>query len=309
MMSTRRLPLVMGAWLLLAASLVSGAHASCNDDELRLFGHCVEEPRQAASAASAGEDRAPNVRPTLPAISAYKDNFFDPITKRWGSDRPVPVMFRFGLKAPIWVTGKGNGVFVTYRMTGLWDIDSPSAPFRDINHNPALTWVQVTNDIKAIADSWTGFEAGIEHISNGQDNTSTGPNGTGTMRSRSIDAALFFEPKFQWSVPVVGLLRYQPRLWVPVGTDENPGIRHEWGMLWNTLSVGDHAELSTKGNPFSKGQTSLKVFLDVDELRGKGRSVVRLGLTVFNGYGDGLLDYDKRHTWVRLGAAFRAYSE
>ena len=35
----------------------------------------------------------------------------------------------------------------------------------------------------------------------------------------------------------------------------------------------------------------------------------RASLTVFNGYGDGLLEYDKRRTWLRLGVSFSGYAD
>ena len=245
----------------------------------------------------------------VPALSAYKDNYFDLLRKSWGPNTPTPWVFKLGLKAPLWVSKKGNGAFLTYRMTGYWDIKAPSAPFRDINHNPGLVWLQNWEMGQSMVPWLKGYEAGMEHISNGQDNTSTGPNGTGTMRSRAIDYAFFVEPKFSWQGPFWGDWRYQPRIWVPVGTDENPLIRQEWGLLWNTLSMGEHLELSTKGNPFDKGSASAKLYLDVGKLVGKGRSVARASLTVFNGYGDGLLEYDKRRTWLRLGVSFSGYAD
>ncbi len=257
-----------------------------------------------------GEQAPPGVSPMTPTppISAYKDNFIDLGLKSWGAQRPADWVFRMGVKSPLWVApGSGNGLYFTYRMTGFWDIHADSAPFRDINHNPALVWLHQVQGPPDALPLWRGFEAGVEHISNGQDNTSTGPNGTGNMRSRSIDYAVFVEPKFQWAWPG-GTWRYQPRLWIPAGTNENPGIRSEWGLLWNTLSWGDLAELSTKGNPFNKGQAAVKLYLDPDEWLGHGRSQVRLSLTAFNGHGDGLLEYDERRTWVRMGLSFSAYT-
>ena len=193
-------------------------------------------------------------------------------------------------------------------MTGYWDIDADSAPFRDINHNPSLFWLK---HIDSPAHALKGWELGVEHISNGQDNTSTGPMDTGTQRSRSVDAALFFEPKL---LLLKGSLVVQPKLWIPWGTGENPAIRHEWGLLWNTLTYSDVLEISTKGNPFNDGQASIKVHHDLSDLikswTGKEHITgIKASLTLFNGRGDGLLDNTQRKTWVRLGFTFNLYKD
>lgn len=245
--------------------------------------------------------------PPIPAISAYKENYFDLALKNLGGEHPSPWVFKLGIKAPLLV-GKdsANGLYFGYRMTGYWDIDADSAPFRDINHNPSLFWLHDSKDERRLIRGW---EIGVEHISNGQDNSSTGPNGTGTNRSRSIGVAAFAEPRLQW--PEWGLT-WQPRWWVPRSTSENHDIRGEWGLLWNNLNYRDVVELSTKGNPFNKGQAALKFHYSLSNLiqsasQARDMSAIRLSLTVFNGYGDGLLEYQQRRTWLRVGVTFSTY--
>ncbi len=317
--STQRISCIAVAVLFNLMVPPTWAAEADDPDRLCAFGRCRpstpevgQQPPAPAPSPAPAAPLQPSARPaaaSVPSISAYKDNFFDLGLKSWGENRPAGWMFRMGVKSPLWVSPvSGNGLYFTYRMTGYWDIQAESAPFRDINHNPALLWLHLAPSASAENAFYRGFEAGLEHISNGQDNTSTGPGDTGNMRSRSIDYAGFFEPRFQWQW-LGREWRYQPRLWLPVGTSENPGIRGEWGLLWNSLNVADHVEVSVKGNPFNKGQAAIKLFLDPDEWAGNGRSTVRPSITVFNGYGDGLLEYDKRRTWVRVGVSFSAFAD
>ncbi len=263
----------------------------------------VEQPSTPAPTAATPAQTSTPIQP----ISAYKENYFDLALKNLGGQHPAPWVFKLGIKAPLLVgQNSANGLYFGYRMTGYWDIDADSAPFRDINHNPSLFWLHDSKDDQRLIRGW---EYGIEHISNGQDNSSTGPNGTGTNRSRSIGVAAFAEPKLQW--PELGLT-WQPRWWVARSTGENHAIRSEWGLLWNNLNYRDVVELSTKGNPFRKGQAALKFHYSLSNLiqsasQAHDLSAIRLSLTVFNGYGDGLLEYQQRRTWLRVGVTFSTY--
>lgn len=290
------------------AQTAADAPAAINVEAMCLLGaYCfggapAEPPSTPVPAATPAQANTP-VQP----ISAYKENYFDLALKNLGGQHPAPWVFKLGIKAPLLV-GKdsANGLYFGYRMTGYWDIDAESAPFRDINHNPSLFWLHDSKDEQRLIRGW---EYGIEHISNGQDNSSTGPNGTGTNRSRSIGVAAFAEPKLQWAE---WGLTWQPRWWVPRSTGENHAIRNEWGLLWNNLNYRDVVELSTKGNPFHKGQAALKFHYSLANLiqgtsQAQDTSAIRLSLTVFNGYGDGLLEYQQRRTWLRVGLSFSTY--
>jgi outer membrane phospholipase A len=243
----------------------------------------------------------------MPTLSAYKDSYFDLGMHSWGRNRPSLWMFRFGVKTPLWTSRMNNGVFLGYRMTAYWDIDTQSAPFRDINHTPSLFWLQRWRPQKSPLPWLSGYEAGVEHISNGVDNASPGPNGTGTQRSRSVDYAFFAEPRLSWSLGGTSLT-YQPRLWVPIGTSENPDIRKHWGLLWNTVTVGDLLEFSTRGNPLGQGQAGVRVHVDPNWLFGTQSLSFKVSLGLFHGRGDGLLQYTSQRTWARLGLTFNPYA-
>lgn len=242
-----------------------------------------------------------------PLLGAYKENYFDLAVKNFGPSSLSPWVFKLGVKTPLLNIKNGsNGVYLGYRMTGYWDINAESAPFRDINHNPSIFWQHQFKEAPPGLDS---FEAGFEHISNGQDNTSTGPGNTGINRSRSIAVAAFVEPRFQF---LDDDIVYQPRFWVPRGTSENSHIRTEWGLLWHTLTYRNRLEMAVKGNPFDQGQASVKIHYGLTSLlHGFTADTYDAGpkvsLTLFNGYGDGLLQYQQRRTWVRLGLSFSLY--
>ncbi|MDO8934113.1 MAG: phospholipase A [Rhodocyclaceae bacterium] len=232
-------------------------------------------------------------------MTAYKENYFDLAAKNFGENSISAWQFKIGLKTPLFIHKQAHsGLYLGYRMSAYWDIQADSAPFRDINHNPSLFWLSNSPKIGGLL---AGYEVGIEHISNGADNTSTGPLGTGTNRSRSVDIAVFAEPK----IALLGKkLIYHPKIWIPHGTRENPAIRHEWGLLWNTLTYSDVMEISTKGNPFDKGLASVKFHVGLS----KDSPGLKGSLTLFNGFGDGLLEYQQRRTWLRLGLSFSLYS-
>lgn len=240
-------------------------------------------------------------------ISAYKDNFLYYGQK--GDEEDVSSMFRLGLKGELTpVFGeKTRTVYFYYRMTGYWDTKAESGPFRDINHNPGL-FVRISEEgqyFRTLANKVNAryIDAGVEHVSNGLDDSSTGPGGIGQNRSRSVHHAWFIESTFSWFDEY---LIVEPKFWFPKDLEENNAdLEDYWGNVWTTTSIGDCYEISTKGDPFYKGNVELKWHF----YRLPWNSDVSFTFHGFSGYGDGLLDYDVENTWVRFGITFSQYNE
>ena len=94
------------------------ADAAQSNDHMCLFGRVCststgDQPKRLPSTSEA------------PALSAYKENYFDLVVKNLGPQSVSPWVFKLGIKTPLYV-GRDfhNGLYLGYRMTGYWDINA-----------------------------------------------------------------------------------------------------------------------------------------------------------------------------------------
>jgi outer membrane phospholipase A len=198
------------------------------------------------------------------------------------------------------------GLKFAYSMTGLWDIQHPSGPFRDINHNPEVFFEGDWDWARSFNENIQCTQIGYEHASNGVDNDTIGPNGI-TDRSRSVHN-LNVQPYFKFSNRWV----IAPKLWWNAIEDENEDI----GDFYGNLDI--HASYTTTSDLmiFSKVRGNIN--------KGKGRlelnasyptrdfcKAIHLKLCddwnsyvfaeYFDGYGESLLTYNQRTSSFRIG--------
>lgn len=190
----------------------------------------------------------------------------------------------------------------SYSAKSLWDIQESSGPFRDINHNPEFYWKNKTEWF-----SLDYYTLGYEHESNGVNNESVGPNGR-VNRSRSIHN-INIQPHFMYSLNS-GYFLFYPKLWWNFKEDENDDIGDFYGNLdlqaSYLTSCDDHNNYDLSGKLRGNVNT------------GKGRIELELSrkspwfdffifFQVFSGYGESLLDYNKKDTSVRIGIMLSRY--
>lgn len=189
-----------------------------------------------------------------------------------------------------------DSLWLGYTQQSYWQLFTPglSRPFRNTDHEPEVTYVAPVQS--AMPGQWRLRYAGIgaAHQSNGQ----------------SLPLSRSWNRAYLMAGAEKGALQLHGRLWRRLaegGTDDNPGItdwlgRGELQAIWqasndNLLSVT--ARHSLKRN----GRSSLR-FEWFHALVDKGTgepSGLQLHTQLFTGYGDSLLDYNRRRVTFSVG--------
>ncbi len=189
---------------------------------------------------------------------------------------------------------------VAYTQLMFWDLFEKSSPFHDLNYNPEVFY---RFHLAEAEKTW--IDLGYQHESNGRD----GPP------SRSWDRLYLLysqrtplgqKTQIHWSIS----------LWVPVSKDlENNDIIRYRGLWEANVTL-----LSFLGPFFERNDLTLRFFpggrLGLNPLQGGRELTFRfnnpstkaalpvLTLQVFQGQGEGLLDYRKKHWGLRGGFGF-----
>jgi len=191
-----------------------------------------------------------------------------------------------------------DSLWVAYSQQSYWQLFSGdiSRPFRATDHEPEVIYVYPT-DAKLPFDwrlRYTG--AGFVHQSNGQ----------ALPLSRSWNRAYLMtgaELNNRWMV--------QARVWKRIsenaGNDDNPGIentigRAEFKTIWNfnqqhTFGLTWLTSLRQQTN----GSTRLEWLRTIGSRDDGGKSNLRLRTQLFSGYGDSLIDYNRKRTVLSVG--------
>lgn len=189
-----------------------------------------------------------------------------------------------------------SSFYVAYTQTSFWDLESESAPFRDTNFKPEVFYQ--FNDVRLPTfsdDAYFDFRFGYQHESNGQDGD----------ESRSLNIG-YFEPAFHWNITDRYRLSVAPRVWTYVGgRDGNEDIRDFRGRssLTATITQKDGFQLETylRGNPGTgNGSLQLDLSYPISALSFLNLDFYAYG-QFFTGYGESLLDYNRKDTRFRLG--------
>lgn len=249
--------------------------------------------------------------PTLPAFAAEPENFvdefvdnfsqLDPIYFIVGAD-PANAKFQFSFKYQLFGTDQNrapewswlDGLHLGYTQTSFWDLAAPSAPFRDSSFRPALIYQFGLNrfsDVPGAPVSYVRIVA--EHESNGKDGLST----------RSLNT-VYVEPNVAFDLGGDWHLILNARAWLYAGTPkENPDIQDFRGNAKIGIGVtetrGFGAMVRLGGNPGTgNGSAQLDLTYALSDLIG-----LDLYLTgqMFTGYGESLLNYNRKDTRLRFG--------
>ncbi len=207
-----------------------------------------------------------------------------------------------------------RGIYLGFTQTMFWDLGVDSSPFRSIDFQPELFYRYRSDlDIAAIQGSDFNIQAGIKHYSNGKgdpDPELTGnpdPMGPDETDSRSFNT-VYVEPSISLALGPDYRLTAAPRAWVYFGDlEDNPDIGSFRGnsSLRLTLARRDGAQLETYALGFiGTGRGSLQTDLSYPVKFGFLDDVnLRLHGQLFTGYGDNLLDYNRKSTRFRLGVS------
>jgi len=231
-------------------------------------------------------------------LSAYESIYaaYGPGTN---SDARIQISFKyqlFGSRAG----GDGpeswrDGLHFAYTQRMFWDLGADSSPFRNIDYRPELLYITPS---ATLGNRITlSGQMALRHESNGRDGA----------QSRSINS-LTVAPMA--ALPLAGgtRLTIAPRLSLYVGDkSDNPDIVRYRGNGGLFLEIGrdDGLRLSTTSRyNFASGKGALDAHLSypLTRLLGGGPDVYLFAQS-FVGYGENLLDYNRRDTRFRLGIA------
>jgi outer membrane phospholipase A len=229
------------------------------------------------------------------AFSPYEPNYFSA-----GSNGPTNAKFQVSLKFrlfnPETQTPFLEKLYLAYSQTSIWAIGSSSRPFYDSSYRPSLFFLD--EDVSQWPfgkGSRLGFQAGVEHESNGRDGSA----------SRSIMIA-YVRPTFTLPFASQYFVSISPKIYSYLEKEDNPDIPYYRGYSDVLVKVGetDGIQLATtlrKGtgaDPYSV-ELDLSYPLKTAKLGNLGGY---LHLQYFNGYGESLIDYNRKvRSQFRIG--------
>jgi outer membrane phospholipase A len=261
------------------------------------------DARQAAAVASvsnAPSSTSAGVTDTA-AGGGSRLTFNEPFYFGIGANGDTNAKFQISLKYRVIVprdpASKGllDNLYFGYTQTSIWDLSERSAPFRDTSYRPSLFYYVPDVGLRSRWFSAIGVAAGLEHESNGKAGTD----------SRSINTA-FIKPSLVWGDPLSTHLTVSPKLIYYIEKSDNSDIARYRGYADLQIKYGDPnaLELSTtlrKGNHALYGSVDAQLTYPMNKLVG-GAFGGYLWVGYFNGWGEDLLDYNRRQHWnVRVG--------
>lgn len=254
---------------------------------------------KATPAAEQAESRLIDKPPPL-AVSVYEPVYF-----LVGGDGGLNAKFQISLRYQLfddhgrlasrlpWI----DDLYLSFSQTSLWDLNELSKPFRDSSYRPRFFYSNY--DLGRMFDGRLrlGVEAGAGHESNGKDGD----------QSRSFNM-LYVRPTLTFGDPD-GLRAYiAPLIHNYVSDDENPDLKDYRGYVDWLVGIGSKGGLDfwatlRKGTRGNYGSAELNLSYPLSKLSG-GDLTGWLMLQYFGGYGESLLDYQKKlDAQLRLGIA------
>lgn len=263
-------------------------------------------PRDTASSAAWN---APSAAPHPPgtalidkppplAVSVYEPVYFI-VGGDGGLNAKVQISLRFRLfddhgrlarRLP-WI----DDLYLSFSQTALWDLGELSKPFKDSSYRPRLFYANY--DLARYLDGnlRVGVESGIGHESNGKEGDA----------SRSFNM-LYARPTLTLGDPDGLRAYFAPLIHNYIAASDNPDIDSYRGYVDWLFGVGSKGGLDfwsvlRKGTRSDYGSIELSVSYPLSKLSG-GDLTGWLMLQYFNGYGESLVDYNRKlDSQLRLG--------
>jgi outer membrane phospholipase A len=232
-------------------------------------------------------------------ISGYEPLYFIAGTK--SPNAKFQISFRYQLlnnEGPLAIEAPAlKGFHVAYTQTSLWDWNAVSAPFFDTSYKPEFlyAWDRVAG---GQPPNWyqLDLQGGLKHESNGKAGAD----------SRSLNIACC-RPTLTLGRDDGLQLMLQPRAWVYLGDlSDNPDIADYRGYADLRAIVGwkrglQLSALGRMGKDANHGSLQLDVTYPM--MRIFGSFSLYLDAQYFTGYGESLLEYNRRSEVFRAGFA------
>ncbi len=220
------------------------------------------------------------------AFSPNEPNYFS-AGSSGETNAKFQVSLKFRLFNPDTQTPFLEKLYLAYSQTSIWALGTSSKPFYDSSYRPSAFFLD--DDVSQWPfRNWSrlGFQAGLEHESNGKD----------AADSRSMNT-IFVRPTFTLPFWKDYFVSFAPKLYDYIEKEDNPDIAEYRGHGDYLIKVGkvDGLQLATtlrKGtskDPYS-AQFDLSYPLKTATFGNLGGY---LHLQFFEGYGESLLDYNR----------------
>jgi phospholipase A1/A2 len=257
-------------------------------------------PRAAQAAEAASADRPRDLNQAT-AFEQMRNHLlpYEPIYFAVGFNQGANARFQFSFKFRI-LSPLGNtsdlpsDIYFGYTQTSLWDLHTQSKPFYDTSYKPTLFYYRELVDWKPAWIDRLSLQAGLQHESNGQ----------AVKTSRSLNT-FYAMPIASWTKWRTWEFLVAPRAIAYLEKGENPDLPRYRGYVEWLLSAEHGQDFKftaylRKGTGSGYGSMELNASWGLQSwLPGLGG---RMQLQYFNGWGESLLDYNKRRPdQVRLG--------
>lgn len=279
-------------------------HAVVQIDTATVPSDAVIEPANAneapdvAKAAQQTESKLVDKPPPI-AISVYEPVYFI-VGGDGGLNSKFQISFRYRLfddkgrlasRFP-WV----DDIYLSFSQTSLWDLGDLSRPFKDSSYRPRLFFANY--DLGRAFDGRLrlGVEGGAGHESNGKTED----------ESRSFNM-FYVRPMLTAGDPDGFRIYFGPLIHNYVADDENPDLKNYRGYVDYLVGAGSKGGLDfwatfRKGQRSDFGSAELNLSYPLSKLNEDLTGW--LMLQYFGGYGESLLDYNKKlDSQFRLGIA------
>jgi outer membrane phospholipase A len=190
-----------------------------------------------------------------------------------------------------------DDLYLSFSQTALWDLGELSKPFKDSSYRPRLFYANYDLARDFGGKLRLGLETGIGHESNGKEGDD----------SRSYNM-LYVRPTFTLGDPDGLRAYFAPLIHNYIAASDNPDIEDYRGYVDWLFGVGSKGGLDfwgvlRKGTRSDFGSIELNASYPLSKLSG-GDLTGWLMLQYFNGYGESLLDYNRKlDSQLRLGIA------
>lgn len=184
-----------------------------------------------------------------------------------------------------------SNLYFAYTQTSIWDLGAESSPFKDTSYRPSLYYHWTESGKGLNPSSW---KFGVEHESNGRDGD----------ESRSLNIA-FVQPHWTIDFAEGRKLTFMPRFLTYMDKSENNDIHHyrgyvEWLARYGREDAAILTAMYRQGTKnYAQGQLDLSYPIS-DKIF--GRTGTFLHFQLLGGYGETLIDYNRRSdTQLRIG--------
>lgn len=249
------------------------------------------------------------------AITQYKRNYILPFTyitnpNALGNEALTSenvdnkeAKFQLSIKLPLYTQADSvEGVYFGFTLTSFWQLynSEVSKPFRETNYEPEVFY-QWNTDIKLLGFDFNAVQLGFNHMSNGQSAERSRSWNRITLASVFSDEDDLYYLRTWYRIPEDAKASADD----PSG-DDNPRINHYFGRIelgygtryedWSFfLRLRNNLELNN-----NRGSVEFSVSYPVSPR-------YEVVLVYFSGYGDSLIDYDRRQNRIGLGFQLAAF--